>query len=92
MTLLVIIFGLMSGTLLAVLVGLLGRSRQIGFGLAFLLSIIFTPLVGLIITLLTPTRADGGDSGVGCIGFILGAIALVMMAAVALLLLGILVV
>lgn len=64
---LILIFGLLSGCLLAVLVGILGSRRRIGFGLAFLLSLIFTPLVGLIITLLTDPL-PGGDQRWGCIG------------------------
>ena len=61
MAILTLLFGLLSGCLLAVLVGI------IGFGLAFLLSLIFTPLVGLIITLLTDPL-PGGDQRWGCIG------------------------
>ena len=61
MAILTLLFGLLSGCLLAVLVGI------IGIGLAFLLSLIFTPLVGLIITLLTDPL-PGGDQRWGCIG------------------------
>lgn len=64
---LVLIFGLLSGCLLSVLVGLIGSGRRIGFGLAFLLSLIFTPLVGLIITLLSSQLPDGNQNW-GCIG------------------------
>ena len=60
MAILTLLFGLLSGCLLAVLVGIIGSRRRIGFGLAFLLSLIFTPLVGLIITLLTDPLS-GGD-------------------------------
>lgn len=67
MGILIVLFGLLSGCLLAVLVGIIGSSRRIGFGLAFLLSLIFTPLVGLIITLLTDPL-PGGDRRWGCIG------------------------
>ena len=42
-----IIFGILTGSLLSVLVGLVGSRRRIGFGWTFLLSIIFTPLIGL---------------------------------------------
>ncbi|MFI3305122.1 MAG: hypothetical protein R3Y68_01255 [Rikenellaceae bacterium] len=90
MTLLVIIFGLMSGTLMSVLVGLLGRSRRIGFGLAFLLSIIFTPLIGLIITLFSEPNY-GDDRGVGCIGVVLGLVALLCLLPLILLFMGLLV-
>ena len=74
MAILTLLFGLLSGCLLAVLVGIIGSRRRIGFGLAFLLSLIFTPLVGLIITLLTDPL-PGGDQRWGCIGtFIAGVI------------------
>ena len=59
MAILTLLFGLLSGCLLAVLVGIIGSRRRIGFGLAFLLSLIFTPLVGLIITLLTDPLPGG---------------------------------
>ena len=53
MSILIVLFGLLSDCLLSVLVGIIGSSRRIGFGLAFLVSLIFTPLVGLIVALLT---------------------------------------
>ena len=46
MSVLTLIFGLLSGCFLSVLVGIIGSRRRIGFGWAFLLSVIFTPLVG----------------------------------------------
>ena len=58
MSLLVIIFGLLTGTLLAALVGLIGSHRRIGFGWAFLLSVVFSPLIGLIVTLCTEKLPD----------------------------------
>ena len=59
MSILIVLFGLLSDCLLSVLVGIIGSSRRIGFGLAFLVSLIFTPLVGLIITLLILLLAGG---------------------------------
>lgn len=70
MTLLTVLFGIMSGCLLSVLVGIIGSRRRIGFGWAFLLSVIFTPLVGLIITLLTDPLPGSGRRW-GCIGALL---------------------
>lgn len=67
MSSLVLIFGLLSGSLLSVLVGMLGSRRRIGFGWAFLLSWIFTPIVGLIVTLLTDPLPDC-ERRWGCIG------------------------
>ena len=67
MSILTLVFGLLSGCFLSVLVGIIGSRRRIGFGWAFLLSVIFTPLVGLIIALLTDPL-PGGDQRWGCIG------------------------
>ena len=62
MSILAVIFGILSGCFLAVLVGIIGSHRRIGFGWAFLISLIFTPLVGLIVALLTdPLPAEGSD-------------------------------
>lgn len=72
---LILLFGLLSGCLLAVLVGILGSRRRIGFGLAFLLSLIFTPLVGLIVTLLTDPL-PGGDQRWGCVGTLIAVLGL----------------
>lgn len=68
MTLLAVIFGLLSGSLLSVLVGIIGSRRRIGFGWAFLVSLLFTPLVGLIVALLTDPL-PGYEQRWGCIGF-----------------------
>ena len=64
---LVILFGLLGGCFLSVLVGIIGSRRRIGFGWAFLVSVIFTPLVGLIVALLTDPL-PGGEQRWGCIG------------------------
>lgn len=76
----VLLFGLLSGSLLSVLVGIIGSHRRIGFGWAFLLSLIFTPLVGLIITLVS-APLPGGEQRWGCIGTVvafLGLLSLVI--------------
>ena len=86
MGILTVVFGILSGCLLSVLVGIIGSRRRIGFGLAFLLSLIFTPLVGLIITLLTDPL-PGGDQRWGCIGTLLAILGLAFLAAFLLLLL-----
>ncbi|MEG1700511.1 MAG: hypothetical protein RRY33_02155 [Alistipes sp.] len=76
MILLTIMFGLLSGCLLSVLVGILGSRRRIGFGCAFLASLILSPLGGLIITLLSDPRPDDGmrwgciGTGIGILGFL----------------------
>jgi hypothetical protein len=46
---LLIFFSLIGSCLI---VGLIGNKRTIGFGMAFLFSLFFGPIVGLIITLL----------------------------------------
>ena len=67
MSILTVIFGLLSGCFLAVLVGIIGSHRRIGFGWAFLISLLFTPLVGLVVALLTDPLPGGGQRW-GCIG------------------------
>ena len=41
---------------LSLLVGLIGQNRKIGFGLSFVLSLILSPIVGLIITLFSKKK------------------------------------
>lgn len=84
---LVILFGALSGCLLSVLVGVIGSRRRIGFGWAFLISLIFTPLVGLIVALLTDPL-PGEDRRWGCIGALLALLGLVSLVVFLLLLLA----
>ena len=62
------------------LVGIIGSRRRIGFGWAFLLSVIFTPLVGLVIALLTDPL-PGGDQRWGCIGTFVAVLGMLFLAA-----------
>ena len=80
MAILTLLFGLLSGCLLAVLVGIIGSRRRIGFGLAFLVSLIFTPLVGLIVALLTDPLPGGGQRW-GCVGTVVAILGLLFFAA-----------
>ena len=86
MSILAVIFGILSGCFLAVLVGIIGSSRRIGFGLAFLfgwaflISLIFTPLVGLIVALLTDPLPGGGQRW-GCVGTVVAILGLLFFAA-----------
>ena len=80
MSILIVLFGLLSGCLLSVLVGIIGSSRRIGFGLAFLVSLIFTPLVGLIVALLTDPLPGGGQRW-GCVGTVVAIRGLLFFAA-----------
>ena len=84
---LVILFGALSGCLLSVLVGVIGSRRRIGFGWAFLISLIFTPLVGLIVALLTDPL-PGEDRRWGCIRTLLALLGLVSLVVFLLLLLA----
>ena len=86
MSILTLVFGLLSGCFLSVLVGIIGSRRRIGFGWAFLLSVIFTPLVGLIIALLTDPL-PGGDQRWGCIGTFIAVLGMLFLAAFLLMLL-----
>lgn len=62
-----VVFGLLSGCFLSVLVGILGSRRRLGFGWTFLLSLIFTPLVGLICALISDPLPSGQKRW-GCLG------------------------
>ena len=90
MSILAVIFGILSGCFLAVLVGIIGSlqlggafagaPRRIGFGWAFLISLIFTPLVGLIVALLTDPLPGGGQRW-GCVGTVVAILGLLFFAA-----------
>ena len=86
MSILTLVFGLLSGCFLSVLVGIIGSRRRIGFGWAFLLSVFFTPLVGLIIALLTDPL-PGGDQRWGCIGTFIAVLGMLFLAVFLLMLL-----
>ena len=68
MLLLIVLFGLLGGCLLSVLVGLLGASRRIGFGWAFVISLLTTPLIGLIVVLLSDQLPQQEPRRWGCVG------------------------
>lgn len=71
MAFLVILFGLLGGCLLSVLIGMIGASRRLGFGWSFLISLLFTPLVGLICVLLSDPLPQNEPRRWGCIGTLL---------------------
>ncbi|MFI3302605.1 MAG: hypothetical protein SNH35_04015 [Rikenellaceae bacterium] len=84
MSLLLIIFGLVSGCLLSVLVGLVGAQRNIGFGWSFLISLIFSPIVGLICVLLSPpnfaySKLGGEPKRWGCLGIALSILGVLLL-------------
>ena len=86
-----IIFGLLTGTLLSVIVGLFGARRQIGFILTFIISLLLTPIAGIIVVLLSEKRQGPPDYGCfgramsvfGLVSILLILLMLVMMAAFA---------
>ena len=76
----IIIFGLLSGHhLFDVLIGLLGSRREIGFGWAFILSVVFTPLIGLIAILLSARLPEGAEPKYGCLGKSFGCLGSILM-------------
>ena len=83
-----LIFGLLTGSFLAALVGLLGARRKIGFGWTFFLSVLFTPLVGLIVCLLSD-KLPNGERKWGCLGSILAIITIVLFVFLALMVVGV---
>lgn len=70
MAALLVIYGLLSGSLFSVLVGILGAGRKIGFGWAFILSLILTPLGGLICTLISDPL-PAGERRWGCVAYLI---------------------
>lgn len=76
MPLFALLFGLLSGCALSVLVGLIGSRHRIGFTLSFLLSLLFTPIAGLIFVLLSDPLPSHERGGLGCIGTLLGLLGL----------------
>lgn len=67
---LLILFGLLSGSLFAILIGILGASRKIGFGWAFFLSLLLTPVGGLICVLISDPLPSG-ERRWGCLGYLI---------------------
>jgi hypothetical protein len=75
----IVIFALASGLLLDVLVGFLGSRRNIGFGWAFILSAIFTPLIGFLLVLLSKPLPEGSEPKYGCLGYTFGLLGTIFM-------------
>jgi len=80
MSILAVILGVWGGCSPAVGGGITGSHRRIGFGWAFLISLIFTPLVGLIVALLTDPLPGGGQRW-GCVGTVVAILGLLFFAA-----------
>ena len=75
----IIIFAVISGVLLDVLVALFGSRRNIGFGWAFIISILFSPLIGAIAVLLSDPLPQGSAPKYGCLGFTFGVVGMIFM-------------
>ncbi len=78
MALTLLLFGLLSDTFLAALVGLIGARRRIGFGWTFFFSVLLTPFIGLIICLLSEPLPPG-DRNWGCLGSILAMVTITLL-------------
>ena len=57
----------------------MGSRRNIGFGWAFILSVIFTPLIGLIFVLLSRELPNGAEPKYGCLGYSFGCLGTIFM-------------
>ena len=75
----IIICALILGVGIDALIGLFGSRRNIGFGWAFIISVIFTPLVGLIAVLLSEPLPQGSEPKYGCLGFSFGCLGTIFM-------------
>ena len=80
MVLSLILFGLLSGSLFSVLIGILGASRKIGFGWGFILSLLLTTVGGLICVLISDPLPTG-ERKWGCLAnlILIGAIVTLVM-------------
>ena len=81
MILLLLLFGLLGDCLFAVLVGILGARRRLGFGWSFLISLLLTPLAGLICVLLSDPLPASADRRYGCLGCLLAVLGLLCLIA-----------
>ena len=65
-----IIFGLLSDSLLSALVGIVGSRRRLGFGWSFIISLLLTPFIGLLAVLVSDPLPPGQKRW-GCIANVL---------------------
>lgn len=87
MGILLLIFGLLTGTALCALVGILGSRRRLGFGWTFVISLVFTPLIGLIAALISDPLPQG-EKRWGCLASIIVVLTLALMAFFGILIFG----
>jgi hypothetical protein len=79
----IVLFSAFTGIFLDVLVALFGSRRNIGFGWTFIISVVFTPLVGLIAVLLSNPLPQGAAPKYGCLGFTFGIMGMALMILIA---------
>ena len=70
------IYGIFGSCLLSVLVGLIGSHRKIGFGWTFFLSVLLSPLLGLVFALISK-RLPNGERRWGILGAILAVLTVI---------------
>ena len=87
MTVALLIFGVVSHTLLSVIIGLFGARRQIGFGWTFLLSVVLTPIAGIIGVLLSDPL-PGQTKKWGCIGTLLALLVIITLLIIGIVIVG----
>lgn len=91
MSLVLVVLGALAfGCLFPALIGYAGSHRRIGFGWAFLISLVFTPLVGLIVVLVSGPLPAGEEPRMGCIGGCLSMFGLLLLGFLAMLAAGVL--
>ena len=76
----IIVFAILFGVGIDALIGILGSRRNIGFGWPFILSLLFTPLVGLIAVLLSERLPENTEPKYGCLGISFGILGAIFMA------------
>ena len=83
----ILIFAVVLGVGVDALIGLFGSRRNIGFGWAFIISLLLTPLVGLIAVLLSEPLPQGAEPKYGCLGFSFGCMGTIIIILIAMALL-----
>ena len=74
----ILIFAILLGVGIDAFIGIMGSRRNIGFGWAFIISICFTPIVGLIAVLLSQQLPAGSEPKYGCLGYTFGLLGMVL--------------
>ena len=79
----ILIFAIALGVGVDALIGLFGSRRNIGFGWAFIISVLFTPLIGLIAVLLSDQLPRGAEPKYGILGHSFGCLGTIFMILIA---------